>query len=381
MVITSVRTLCLSRLHERQRMWQTSTYRTIKADAAIVVVETDEGVTGIGEASPYGWPALIRREVEWLSDLLVGRDPCDPSAAPHPTGASRTHDCAVGGIDTALWDIRAQVEGRPLAALLAPNPEERVRLYASSGVRYDWDDRPEQLIEEVLSYLEQGFTACKLRIGTEWSWSGVTPDRFCGLMRDLATQVAGRMELMLDGNQRLTEEEALVVGRELGRLGFTWFEEPVPQADLDAYVRLNAALDVPVTGGEQFTTVQRFEPYLRRGAYRIAQPDVAWCGITEGMRIAELADRHGVDVCPHNWHNGLMTVAHAHYVGALPRPRLLELCMVQGPLQWEILADPPLPADGTLTLPRRPGLGVRLARDLETRFPHVEGHYAITVER
>ncbi|HEX4212582.1 MAG TPA: mandelate racemase/muconate lactonizing enzyme family protein [Candidatus Dormibacteraeota bacterium] len=381
MVITSVRTLCLTRLHERERMWQTSRYRTIKADAAIVVIETDEGITGIGEASPYGWPPLIRRQVEWLSQLLIGRDPCDPATAPHPTGASSPHDCAVGGIDTALWDIRSQAAGRPLAALLAPSPQQGVRLYASSGVRYDWDDRPEQVIEETLGYLEQGFTACKLRVGTEWSWSGVTVDRFCGLMRDLSTAVAGRMELMLDGNQRLTEEEALAVGRELGRLGFTWFEEPVPQTDIDAYIRLNAALDVPVTGGEQFTTVQRFEPYLRRGAYRIAQPDVAWCGITEAMRIAELADRHGVDVCPHNWHNGLMTLAHAHYVAALPHPHVLEMCMVQGPLQWEILADPPLPADGTLTLPRRPGLGVRLARDLEARFPHVEGHYAINVER
>jgi L-alanine-DL-glutamate epimerase-like enolase superfamily enzyme len=111
------------------------------------------------------------------------------------------------------------------------------------------------------------------------------------------------------------------------------------------------------------------------------QPDVAWAGITECLKIAELATQFGIDVCPHNWHNGLMTVAHAHYVAALPRPRVLELCMIQGPLQWEILADPPDIRDGWIDVPQRPGLGVTLARDLEERFPHIEGRYGIEVVR
>jgi L-alanine-DL-glutamate epimerase-like enolase superfamily enzyme len=189
------------------------------------------------------------------------------------------------------------------------------------------------------------------------------------------------MELMLDGNQRLTEDQALAIARELDRLGFTWFEEPIPQSDIAGYARLNAAAAMPITGGEQLTTLEQFRPYLEQRAYSIVQPDVGWCGITEGIKIAEMAQRYGVDVCPHNWHNGLMTMANAHYVAALPNPRVLELCMVQGPLQWEILAKEPAMRAGWLELPDRPGLGMELAAGLEDRFPYVEGSYYIAVQR
>jgi L-alanine-DL-glutamate epimerase-like enolase superfamily enzyme len=99
------------------------------------------------------------------------------------------------------------------------------------------------------------------------------------------------------------------------------------------------------------------------------------------MRIAEAAYRQGIDLCPHSWHNGLMGVANGHLVAALPNPRVLEVCMIQGPLQWDIFAEKPSMRDGWLELPDKPGLGVALGHNLEARFPYVEGHYAITVER
>jgi L-alanine-DL-glutamate epimerase-like enolase superfamily enzyme len=300
---------------------------------------------------------------------------------PHPNGRSQAYDCAVAGIDSALWDLRGKLEGKQVCDMLTDRPLKRVRLYASSGCRYDWRRRPEQLIEETLGYLEDGYSACKVRIGTEWTWDGVTVERFLGLMRELAQAVQGRMELMVDGNQRLSEEQALPIAQELERLGFTWFEEPIPQRDIDGYARLNAAVDLPITGGEQFTTLEQFRPYLERKAYAIVQPDAGWCGITEAMKIARMAQRYGVDLCPHNWHNGLMTMANAHLVAALPNPHVLELCMIQGPLQWAILAEKPVIQDGWLELPEKPGLGVELAQGLEEHFPYIEGHYAVQVER
>jgi L-alanine-DL-glutamate epimerase-like enolase superfamily enzyme len=188
------------------------------------------------------------------------------------------------------------------------------------------------------------------------------------------------MELMLEGNCRLTEEQALTIAREVDRLGFAWFEEPIPSDQVDGYARLCAAVNVPISGGEGLTTLEQFAPYLREKAYDIVQHDAGLCGITEAMRIVGTATRCGVDVCPHSWHNGLMAMANAHLVAALPKPRVLELCMVQGPLQWGILAEKPVIEDGWLILPDRPGLGVELCGDLEERFPYVEGHYAIQVQ-
>ena len=381
MKITKLETICLSRFHELERQWLTSRYRTIKADCAIVVIHTDEGVQGIGEASAYGWPLLIRDWVDWLAPEMVGKEPQDPSIVPHPNGRSRSHDAAVAGIDCALWDLKGKIAGKRVSELLTEKPLERVRLYASSGCRYDWRDNPEQLIEEALEYIDMGYTAMKFRIGTEWSWDDVTVERFLGLVRELAQAVDGRMELMLDGNCRLTEGQAMQIAKELDRLDFAWFEEPIPHAQMDGYARLCAAVDMPITGGESLTTLEQVRPYLDKKAYDIVQQDAGVCGITELMRIAETAHRYGVDVCPHSWHNGLMAMANGHVVAALPNPHVLELCMIQGPLQWGILAEKPTIEDGWLVFPNKPGLGVGLAENLEERFPYIEGHYSIQVNR
>ncbi len=380
MKITRLETICLSRPHEPERQWFTARYRTIKADCAIVVIHTDEGMKGIGEASAYGSPLLIRDWVNWLAPEMMGKDPQDPGIVPHPNGRSRPYDAAVAGIDSALWDLKGKIAGKHVCQLLTEKPLDRVRLYASSGCRYDWRQKPEQLIEEALEYIDMGYTAMKFRIGTEWSWDSVTVDRFLGLVRDLTQAVDGRMELMLDGNCRLNEDQAMTIARELDELDFAWFEEPIPGDQIDAYARLCAAVDMPITGGESFTTLEQFRPHLEKRAYDIVQQDAGLCGITEAMRIARVAHRYNVGTCPHSWHNGLMAMANAHLVAALPNPHVLELCMIQGPLQWGILSRKPVIEDGWLVLPDKPGLGVDLAENLEERFPYIEGPYAVQME-
>ncbi len=383
MKITQLETLCLSRPHERERQWITARYRTVKADCAIVVIHTDEGLTGVAEASAYGHPLIIREWVNWLQPLLIGCTPEQAIARLHPNGRNRSFDCAVAGIDGALWDLRGKSSNQRTGQLMHPLGQiaTKVRLYASSGCRYDWRHQPSQLIDEALAYLAQGFTAYKFRIGTEWTWDGVTLNRFLGLVHELVQAVNGRMELMLDGNCRLTEDQAFAIALELDKLGFAWFEEPIARDNITGYARIAAAVQMPITGGEGFTTAEQFRPYLELKAYDIVQPDVGLCSLSEGLRIAKLADHYGVSVCPHNWHNGLMTMANAHFVAALPHPKVLELCMIQGPLQWDILTAKPDIHNGWLSLPDHPGLGVEISDHLEDRFPYIEGHYAITVER
>lgn len=406
MKIVKLETICLSRMHEPQRQWVTAKYRTVKADCVVVRIHGEDGKKGIGEASAYGGPVQISEWVEWLARTLVGRDIEDLSATPHPNGRNRAHDAAVAGIDCALWDLRGKladkrvceiVRARDAAGSLdasgahgtaagaardsARARPDRVRVYASGGCRYDWRTGSDALLEEAREYIDSGFSAMKFRLGTDWRWDGVTVDRFLGLVRELAAEVGGRMELMLDGNGRLTEEEAVPIALELERLGFAWFEEPYPGGEIEAYARLARLVDMPISGGESLTTLEQFRPYLEAGAYDIVQQDAGLCGISESIRIAEMAEGYGVDVCPHSWHNGLMAMANAHVVAALARPRVLEVCMHQGPLQWGILQEPPTITEGHLVFPDEPGLGVELAEDAEEQFPFIEGHYAITVER
>jgi L-alanine-DL-glutamate epimerase-like enolase superfamily enzyme len=378
--ITEIRTLCLSRPHEPERQWFTSKFRTIKADCAIVIIETDGNLRGIGEACAYGDPPAIKQRVAELAKDLIGKDPADPAIVPRPEGKERSPDIAIAGIDCALWDLRGKIEGKRVAELLTADPLEKVRVYASSGCMYDWDDRPEQVVDEAIGYADEGWSAFKMRIGTNWEWSGVTAERFTALAGKVTEAVGCRMDLMLDGNCRLTEAQSLQIAKALDEMGWTWFEEPMPR-DPATYSQLNAAVDMPITGGEPFTRVETFEPYFEKNAFAIVQPDAGVCGITECYRIAERAHELGVDLAPHSWHNGLMAMANGHLVAALPNPRVLEICRIQGPLQWDILSHKPVIEDGHLILPDAPGLGVDIPDDLESRFPFIEGGYAETVER
>lgn len=381
MKITNLEVLCLSRMHGPREQWITAQYRTIKADCTIVVVQTDEGITGIGEATSYGWPLQIRQWVDFLAPTLVGRDPLDPGIAPSPHGQNKAHDAAAAGIDCALWDIRSRAAGVSVCELISGHPVAGVEVYASSGCRYDWRFNPEQLFAEAEDYIERGFPLMKFRIGTEWSWDNITEKRFLEHVRELHRVVNGRMKLALDGNCRLNENQAMTIARELDNLEFAWFEEPVPWNNPHAYAKLNKAVNLPVTGGESFATLAQLQPFLDIEAYAIVQPDAGLSGITEMLRIGTVAQEQGLKLYPHSWHNGLMGIANGHVVGALPVCEILEICMVQGPLQWGIMEEPPPIVEGFLKFPQKPGFGVGLAADLENRYPHIEGHYALTVER
>jgi L-alanine-DL-glutamate epimerase-like enolase superfamily enzyme len=379
--ISSVRTLSLSRPHELSRQWSTYDQLVVKADCALVLVETDRGHFGVGEACAYGVPSVIADWVEWLGRALVGSTVDEARMFGTPTGRSWGYDCAVAGLDCALWDLRGKLLGMRVCDLLSHEPREKVPVYASGGVDYDWRVDPRALLDEVPRYVERGFAACKIRLGTHWAWDDVTPARFLALVRDLRRMLPPTFSLMVDGNQRLTRREAFAVGEGLEELGCAWFEEPIPQGDVDGYAELNDKLEIPISGGEQLTTAEQFRRYLDAGALAIVQPDAGWCGVSELLKIAELARSYGVRLAPHSWHNGVLALTHAHVLAAIPDSGPLELCMVQGPLQTEILRTG-LPVEaGELRIPAALGFGVELADGLEERFPYVDGAFNVVLER
>lgn len=391
MKITNIETICLSRIHEIENQWKTFNVKTLKADVAIVVVSTDSDLVGIGEACAYGNPSFIKIWIDKFAPEIIGKDPREIEFLPHPVGFThehfnyknnsflRGHDSAVGGLDCAIWDLKAKINKTSVSKLISPKSKDSMKVYASSGVRYDWREDPNQLIEETKSYIDLGFSATKVRIGTKWTWDNVTTDKFIGLMKDLSSEVGKKMNLMVDGNCNLNIEQASKIAKELEKLGFIWFEEPINKDDIEGYIKLNASVEMPISGGEQLTTLAQFVPYIDKKAYDIIQPDVGEAGITECLRISKYAENNGIKVIPHSWHNGLMVVASAHFASSLLNPQFVEMCMVQGPLQWDILKEYPIKS-GSISI-EGPGLGVNLADNLTEKFPYIEGNYFVDVVR
>ena len=382
MKITNVETICLSRIHEIENQWKTFNVKTLKADVAIVVVSTDSDLVGIGEACAYGNPTFIKIWIDKFAPEIIGKDPREIEFLPHPVGFThehfnyknnsflRGHDSAVGGLDCAIWDLKAKINKTSVSKLISPKSKDSMKVYASSGVRYDWREDPNQLIEETKSYIDLGFSATKVRIGTKWTWDNVTTDKFIGLMKDLSSEVGKKMNLMVDGNCNLNIEQASKIAKELEKLDFLWFEEPINKDDIEGYIKLNASVEMPISGGEQLTTLAQFVPYIDKKAYDIIQPDVGEAGITECLRISKYAENNGIKVIPHSWHNGLMVVSSAHFASSLLNPQFVEMCMVQGPLQWDILKEYPIKS-GSISI-EGPGLGVNLADILTEKFPYIE---------
>ena len=164
MKITDIKALSLSRMHSLDEQWKCADFNCVKADSSIVQVVTDEGIVGIAEPSPYGMPSVIADNVAKIKPELIGRDPLEAlSIGLHPNGYSLSYDCAIAGIEAALWDIKGKIEGKRVADLLRPQGAlESVRLYASGGCNYDWRNHPETLVAEVADYEKQGFTASKI---------------------------------------------------------------------------------------------------------------------------------------------------------------------------------------------------------------------------
>jgi L-alanine-DL-glutamate epimerase-like enolase superfamily enzyme len=387
MKVIGLKAVSASRLHAREEQWITDRTRSIKADISVVYVYTDGGVTGVGEACSYGNPLQIADWVDWFAPTLIGTELDDLSAAPTTTGSGlvhalgSAHDFAVAGIDCALWDARGKAHGSPVSKLLNSAADDSVVVYASGGVRYDWRGRPESLIDDVVSYLQAGYSTVKVRLGTAWGWDGVTPARFLELIGDVRREIGDDVQLAVDGNSRLTRVQAAEVANGLLEYGATFLEEPLPKEDLEGYIQLKRETTLPISGGESFATREQFRPWLESEVLDFVQPDAGVCGLSELMRIGELAADFGVGLIPHSWHNGLMAVANAHGVAALPNATMVEECMVQGPLKWGVLKQGNLVKDGALRIGGGPGFGVDVIDNLAETYPYVEGHYAVNVYR
>lgn len=379
--VTDVRVTLMS-YELKDKSWVTGTMLIWKSDAVLVEILTDQGIIGIGESSPYGGPEYLKKTIEEsLKPALIGKNPFDVEHLATAWAGQRPSYAAWAGIDAACWDIIGKAKGMPVYRLLATGapPEPRLRMYASGGVEYSWHKRPEDLIDEAVRHKEEGYTAFKFRVGTEWKNSGMTIRKYIPWLYRMRKAVGPEMDLLQESNMRLTLEECLELCPVLEELRFLWFEEPVKayvDGALENHLRIRQALRrVKVSGGESRNNRFEFKEWIDRDAYDIVQPDCNVTGVTEAWHIARIAHLRNKPCCPHNWHGGLSTIANAALVAAIPNRLVLELNQTFNPFKEELFRDPLVVKRGYLELFGKPGFGVELKPGIAAKFPYVPGNY------
>ncbi len=339
---------------------------------AIIAVHTDAGITGYGSVFTDG--RLVQAGLQVLEPLFRGENALEPERVSEKLrqntfwmgrGGTLTH--TISGIDIALWDILGKATGMPVGRLLGGVYRHRVLPYCSLLM-----EPPGEMEAVVAGFRDRGFRAFKIGWGPFGRADDVKLDE--AIVKAARRAAGDGTKLFVDAGASDAHwpqglKWAMRTASMLAEYDVGWFEEPLRPDAIDDFCDLRRTSPVPIAGGEVLTRRQAFLPWLARGAFDIVQPDVTKVGgISEQRRIAWMADDFGVRYVGHGWNTALGVAADLQLAAALPNVDLVEF-IGGSPYVDGILEDAfALDADGFLTIPDTPGLGVRLDREKLARY-------------
>ncbi|MCE7029677.1 mandelate racemase/muconate lactonizing enzyme family protein [Jiella avicenniae] len=349
--------------------------RMVKRDAVLVEIETDEGVTGWGEAHHGRSPGAIAKLIDTtLKPMILGMDAFDTTAVWHRLykGHFATHGFGAGtaiamsGIDLALWDIRGKACGWPIYKLLGGG-RRPLKAYAG-GITLGYQPAA-GLVEEAKGFVEKGYRALKLRLGD-------SPARDIERLEAVRAALGDEIDILVDVNAAYGLEEVRRILPVLDACRVGWLEEPFPPHDRYAYGKAAELGRTPIAAGENHYTRYEFAWLMEDQAVQIFQPDLSKTGgLTEGLRIAAMASPRKQRVAPHTSMTGLNMAASLHFLSSIENPSYYEVDATSfNPFRAELTGHAFQP-DGTgcLQVPDGPGLGVEIDRDFLRHHPLIEG--------
>ena len=316
----------------------------------LVAIETDAGLTGYGVGGGGLSGIHVIRTV--MRDLLLGKDPEQIELlwdsmyeATLAFGRKGIAIMAISGVDLALWDLRGTAAKKPVAELLGGTVGQSIPTYITV-----WDD----LTAEIAA----AYKAFKLHV--EHRKDGSTVDAVVASVEQARKVVGPEPELMIDAWMRWNVETTLNVAEATASRGLSWIEEPLPADDFEGYAIVCERSPIPIAGGEHEFTAAGFRELIDRRLHLVLQPDVCWCGgMTELIKIYEMANRAGLRVCPHRGSE----VWGLHAVAALDSNPLAE--SGRHWMTW-VNGQPPI-LDGHIQLRDAPGFGVNIdEKNLQT---------------
>ncbi len=333
------------------------TYSTV--DLAIVKVDTDAGITGygIGRNSPA---ENAFRDV--FSSGLVGTDPTMTEAiwtkfwSPKLYGRRGLETRALSSIDLALWDIKGKMAGLPVYRLLGGH-SRKIPTYVAGGY-YTSGKGVRELQAEMEGHVGRGARAIKMKVGA------VPIEEDVARVKAVREAVGDGIKIMVDANCAYSFNDAIKLARRIEEHDIYWFEEPCQPDDYEAFAKIARATSIPLATGENEYTKHGFRDVIATQAVAFLQPDARYTGgATEFMKIAALAQAHGLAICPHGDQQ-----VHLPLLGAIPNGHILEFYPPEVNPVFETIYKnaAALNSDGTVSMSEEPGLGCDPADNLES---------------
>ncbi len=359
-----------------------------------VKIETDAGITGMGECVHGGLQAIAI--IGYLAPKIEGRDPFAVDAIFEEMRRSHVFDggnagaliTALTGIEIALWDLKGKALGVPVVELLGGKFRDKIRVYADCQVEPGMDfDEIKKVVEGVV---EKGFTALKIDLDIGAYTTGRQFDR--SLLRDkfnytasereheimlqmidMVTEAAGSdVSVAADVHTRLDVPSAIRLARDLEPYHLMWLEEPVPAENVDAMREVTRSTTTPICSGENLYLRHGFRDLLEKQAVNIIMPDIPKCGgLSECRKIANMAEIYYIPFAPHNVSSPIGTLASAHVCASVPNFLVLEFHWLHRDYWSTIIQEKEdIIKDGFITIGDRPGIGVELDEEVGRQYQY-----------
>ena len=358
-----------------------SQHSNAKRNWLIVVLHTDEGIDGIGEASMLGFDPIVANLLEeWGEAYLVGKDPMANELhwmrlnQDNIGRGGRVFSTALSGIDLALWDLRGKALGVPVYKLLGGPIRDKIRVYANGW--YTTPGAPELNAEEAKRVVAMGYTAMKFDPYGHDSYYTITAEE-AQLSEDrvaaVREAVGPDVDILVEVHAKFNVHTAIELGQRLEKYRPFWFEEPVSQENVSEMAQVRDHVRIPIATGERLYLKYPFYELVKAQAVDVLQPDICNAGgITELKKIAAIAESQHVSMAPHNTNAAVGTVASMHLDVAMPNFLIQEYhAEFYEPHYFEVFDGLPRQKDGYVELSEDAGFGLTLNEDVFNAHPYI----------
>jgi len=343
-----------------------------------VVLETDEGISGIGEAGITGRELAVRGAIEHFKPLLIGQDPFRTEhlwqllfrGGFFP--AQRILTAAIAAIDIALWDIKGKALGVPVYDLLGGRARDRMLTYNHNG-----GETVEELVECCQRSLDEGWKVLRWGLAHEPE-KILEPQaavrRAIKEIEALRLALGDEVKLAIDVHTRLDPADAIWLCQEFEQYRPYFVEDPLRVENSQSYRNLRNRTTVPLAAGEQYNSKWEFRQVIEEELIDFARVDLCICGgITEAKKIAAACETHYIDLAVHNPIGPVATSAFLHLCLSVPNCAVQELPRRPGESMPDLVLNQPEWEDGYLMPPTAPGLGIEFNPDALGKYPFEMG--------